>query len=245
MKRSVRKYPPTYLRWLLFTDVEYAPWGFFQRREGQLRYLAPVRYFLLKDIPNFVRRKRQELNTAVWWVRHRTTDKNHIVNTGLQPGWNTPSDRIYHSAFEVMRETVQHKYLSRYYEDELFSNIQIPQHKDIAILNKLAEEYGNERIRDLADLYVWWVYEYPNRACPWDRSSGYRRIMTKTKQKTKRWYGGLFVPTVKTVFIDGDPNDPFTALGPKVDSVRHAVSQLYEQQMSDNFKRLASLMLLL
>lgn len=240
MSRAERTKPPFHLRWFLFTKLGTATWDLHVRRERQLRYLAPVRFWLISEFPMFFRRTRHQATKAIWWVRHRTTDRNHVVDSGLKPGWLNSRELMYHTAFEIMRREVQRRYLNK---STLLEKDQSPYQRDEVTLRHYAKEFSNPQINELADLYLWWVYEFPRRVDPWSASTNSAPLVVKkVKQKTKRWYGKFFVPTLFEKYSD----DPlYTVPGPEVDHMRLAVDNLYNSQLDENFKKLASLSLMI
>lgn len=43
-----------------------------------------------------------------WWVRHRTTDKYHVLETGLPPGYYDPDTRIINAVFLQAKKFMEH-----------------------------------------------------------------------------------------------------------------------------------------
>ena len=45
---------------------------------------------------------------AVWWVRHRTINRNHVVKIAtLNPGWHDADKKILHAMFQVLVDFVE------------------------------------------------------------------------------------------------------------------------------------------
>lgn len=48
----------------------------------------------------------RRINHMVWWVRHRTTDRFHRIDTGLPPGWYEADVVILHTNFQILMKYV-------------------------------------------------------------------------------------------------------------------------------------------
>jgi hypothetical protein len=109
-----------------------------------------------------------KINRAYWWVRHRTTNVYHKVDTGLRPGWYDTDHLMLHSCFELLRG---------YVEEEMDGYVGVK-----AKIKQLYEsweedkETGWERrpdnnkydyqkqidvLEEALRLYLWWLVDYP------------------------------------------------------------------------------------
>lgn len=240
-----KRRPPVYLRWLLFASYEYGTWEFCQRRERQLRYHAPIRYWVVHDVPMGFRILKRRLDDAKWWVKHRTTHKNHIINTKLSPGWINSSDRIIHATFETACRYVWHEFLEEKWKE--YSGIPSPYRRCRVIFDDIIEDMNNGNGRPyrgpetefgiLFDMYLWWVYEFPQRFDPYSTYQD-ENSSPPTKQKTKKWYGQWFVPTTT--------NDDDLFFSPtRHDELLDSIDELYTSQLFDNYTSLASVVKLI
>lgn len=183
----------------------------------------------------------RRLDDAKWWAKHRTTHKNHVINTKLSPGWINSSDRIIHATFEVACEYVRYKFLVGKWND--YSGIQSHHRRSQVIFDEIIKDlrknlgYQAEEYRILFDMYLWWVYEFPQRVNPY-KEHQYKNSSLPTKQKTKKWYGQWFVP--KTI------NDDNLFLAPtRDDELLNSIEVLYTSQLFDNYASLTSVIKLI
>ena len=99
----------------------------------------------------------------IWWVRHRTINRYHVIKTGLEPNYYDIDTLMVHGLFSL---------LCRFVEDE---------HEGISGIDKRIEELkkGDELDKDIPEgqrynyekdiaeleqvkrLYKWWKEEYP------------------------------------------------------------------------------------
>lgn len=73
----------------------------------------------------------------IWWVRFRTTNRNHVVKTDLTPGWWDSDTRLVHASFAILERFVE--------REKPFDRIQWNDSNESC-------EYANE----IHDLYLWW-----------------------------------------------------------------------------------------
>lgn len=70
--------------------------------------MAPVRYWFRYNFRNTVilpiKWKYENISN---WVRYRTYDKHHVVNTGLRPDYHSVSKIILHSNFNILKDFVE------------------------------------------------------------------------------------------------------------------------------------------
>lgn len=157
---------PKWLRWFLFKKPLSASMEWWDRREVMLRSRAPLRYYLQNDLPAMLTHWKISIRNLVWWVRHRTTDQYHVVNTKLTPGYYEVDQRMLHSAFSLLVE---------YVEVGLASRSGMTKNAKVGGLSFLAAEINdssvNQEVREIAeatrDLYLWWTVERPQRIDPW------------------------------------------------------------------------------
>lgn len=159
---------PKWLRWFLFKTASSASGEWWDRRDDMLRRRAPVRYFLQHDLPIVVKRQKHRLNDAWWKVRHRTTDRFHIVNTGLKPGYYEINDRMLHAMFALLVEYVEVGLASKNYDSKLAT----PKERGVEYLDwEINDPQCAGPQADTAatvkDLYLWWTVERPARLDSW------------------------------------------------------------------------------
>jgi hypothetical protein len=69
---------------------------------------APIRYWIMHDLRYGaimpVKWKYQDL---MCWIRYRTTERNHVVNTGLKPGYHSADTQLLHVSFNILKDFVE------------------------------------------------------------------------------------------------------------------------------------------
>lgn len=80
-------------------------WQLFAK---EFRKEAPVRYYITKTF------HRKYILPVIWkcdsirhWVRYRTWDKYHVLQTGLEPGYYSVSNIMLHSNFNLLKNFVE------------------------------------------------------------------------------------------------------------------------------------------
>jgi hypothetical protein len=85
----------------------------------------------------FCRNPVRVLRDLTWWVKHRTTNRHHILDLGLNPGWWDTDTKILHAAFTLLEQHV-----------ELEKPFKITEWNE----DDVSREYSNE----IHSLYLWW-----------------------------------------------------------------------------------------
>lgn len=104
---------------------------------------------------------KEKLKTALWWLRHRTTHRFHVINIsgmdGYTKGWIDRDHAMYLACFKILTDFVEK-------EDpnvgrvtmETYTKGWTPSPEDIAMLE--IQITGDAEIRAL---YDWWTKERP------------------------------------------------------------------------------------
>jgi hypothetical protein len=80
-------------------------WRLFRR---EFKQKAPIRYWLTNDFRRSVTLPIKWKKDAVLdWIRYRTYDRYHIVNTGLKPSYYDVSHQILHVNFNLLKDFVE------------------------------------------------------------------------------------------------------------------------------------------
>ena len=90
---------------------EALPWEEWDTWRYNTKAKYPFRYFMSETLPDsvedvvefFVR----PLRDARYWIRYRTVDKYHLVNTKLEPGYYDTSTIMLHAIMELLRDHVE------------------------------------------------------------------------------------------------------------------------------------------
>ncbi len=76
--------------------------------DDEFKDRAPIRYWLVKTFRGeFMNPIRWKYESVTNWIRYRTRNKYHIVNTGLTPGYYDADSRIFHSNFNLLKDFVE------------------------------------------------------------------------------------------------------------------------------------------
>lgn len=100
-----------------------------------------------------------------WWVIYRTTERYHIVKTGLKPDYYETDKRMLHACFNLLKEFV---------EVELahlqFLNMHGTKPKKISpvwgkswLEDDILENGNNNKSKDILELYNYWTKIYSNK----------------------------------------------------------------------------------
>jgi len=164
-------------------------WDEFNER---FRKEAPIRYFLTKVVGFEVSMIGTRISRAIWWVRHRTINRYHVVKTGLEPGWCDTDEKMLYTCFTMLVDYVEQecawmhvvfdadkrekalgyrRFIPRIIRNQRFRDRE-------AGLAHLAWEmtlndsslpiyerspHQAEKARVVTQLYLWWVDERPKR----------------------------------------------------------------------------------
>lgn len=119
------------------------------------------------------------------WMQYRTTQRYHIINTKLTPGYYEIDDRILHANFSVLVDYVESELAWTYYlwnkkEKNLshpvpfwrrkFTEFRSKEYGLAAIdwdINESSWEPQKEKGKKVLELYKWWTEIRPNREDPW------------------------------------------------------------------------------
>ena len=164
-------------------------WRLFEK---EFKEKAPIRYWIKENIRIRINsRLRHSVRDAKYWIAHRTYDKYHIVNTGLEPGYYGSDKRMLHSSFNILKDFVEVELASGAYHwtDEYkkagwiekympFYRVFKPfRRPDLGVKNlewaatlddpSLPPHEQSPRqakdAREILELYNWWVYARPSR----------------------------------------------------------------------------------
>lgn len=110
-----------------------------------------------------------QLRKAIWWVRHRTTDRyDRIYIKSLTPGYYDCDTLMLHGIFELIRRFVEDEHGGRKSLDEFSAELESRAETSSnpgepeALLRQARFQ------RDVVDLYDWWRTKRPLRQDPLD-----------------------------------------------------------------------------
>lgn len=88
----------------------------------KFRKEAPIRYFMDKVVARAFRRVGYKIANVVDWLRYRTVARNHIVKTGLEPGYNDVPEKLLYTSFTMLVDFVECEkaWMQIAFEKELF-----------------------------------------------------------------------------------------------------------------------------
>lgn len=70
-----------------------------------------IPYVIKEEIPQLLSdawyRAWKPYKTAIWWVRHRTTDRNHMLRSGLKPGYHDKPELMLHVNMQMLVDYVE------------------------------------------------------------------------------------------------------------------------------------------
>lgn len=159
--------------------------------KDEFKKKAPIRFWIRNEFPRkFIWRTKHRLSNTFYWIIYRTLDKNHIVNTGLEPGYYDVDERMLNSCFSLLKDYVETELAyrnwraSNEYKVDFFRNY-VPLFRFLKPfrsvhhgLEHLTWEAGLDdpslpinqqspqqaiNAREVRILYLWWTNTRPNR----------------------------------------------------------------------------------
>lgn len=178
-------------RWLAYNPVgamSSKGWRLFDK---EFREKAPIRwYFHKKFKSDFVYPVTRKISSVYWWIKYRTTNRYHVICTGLPPGYNDIHNVMLHTNFHIFMnfieieqaqscyvfdfekvQTFWEKYLPYYWKFNTFpAEKYAMKHLNWAAgLDDANIQIHNQSIlqaevaRESILLYKWWKYDRPAR----------------------------------------------------------------------------------
>jgi hypothetical protein len=164
-------------------------WRLFKK---EFKEVAPVRYWFKHEFRYFILPIKWKCETIRNWIRYRTYDRYHIVDTGLTPGYYDPLTTMLHVNFNIMKDFVEveqawHSYMwsddwktqASWYEKHMpFYRFFYPfRRPDLGIKHlEWASTLDDpslpphercdsqaQHARELLIIYKWWVHDRPAR----------------------------------------------------------------------------------
>lgn len=155
----------------------------------------PIAWFCIDTIPSKIQylwtRFRRPFTEFLDKIRYRTTDKYHIIDTGLEPGYADHDTRITHGLFNTLvifverdkammqeswnqnsgPETAMQR-LRRRFRRKTYPSNPASGLKYLQWEMSLGSQYPHqaEAAGEIWQLYHWWKFVRPNRADPMDAS---------------------------------------------------------------------------
>lgn len=186
---TVKKLLHKFDRWLSY----HPPWALSAQAwalfEKEFKEKAPVRHWIKHTSRRWRNAVRFKVSHAAWWIRHRTTDRFHVIKTGLPPGFVSVDEQMLHASFTVFKDFVELEKCRSAFSDTARSNWKrrfIPLYnifkpfRDIeSALRQLEWETTlddpacppdeqcirqAQTAREIIALYLWWTKTRPNRA---------------------------------------------------------------------------------
>lgn len=97
-----------FFRWMRFNPPSSASWDEWGDFEDKYREEAPIRHFIMKKLVlGFQVRVVMRLANIRRWIMYRTTERYHIVDTKLEPGYYDADTLMLHSMFSLLVDYVE------------------------------------------------------------------------------------------------------------------------------------------
>lgn len=93
-------------------------WRLFDK---EFKERAPIRHWIKKDFrKTFILPIKWKYESINHWIRYRTYDRYHIVDTGLKPGYHEIDTLMLHSNFNMLKDFIEVEQAKRsyYWSDE-------------------------------------------------------------------------------------------------------------------------------
>lgn len=185
----IKKLRKRFAAWMSFNPpgaLSSKGWRLFK---NEFKEKAPIRYWLNNDLRMKalypIKWKYQAIND---WIRYRTYDRYHVVNTGMKPGYHDVREQMLHVNFNMLKEfvEVEQAWQTFWWTSEI-EKTWFQRRNPIFRMNFRRPELGikhfkwaatlddpslppHERsehqaiaAREILDLYDWWVNRRPAR----------------------------------------------------------------------------------
>jgi len=107
MIKVIRKKIKNFRAWLDYNPPYYLSskgWRLFKEEFAER---APIRFWLKYNFPKYTNPIIWRYNDIKNWIRYRTTDRYHIVNTGLEPGYYNIDTIMLNANFTLLKDFVE------------------------------------------------------------------------------------------------------------------------------------------
>lgn len=127
------------------------------------------------------------LNTARYWIRYRTYDKYHVIDTGLKPRYYDTDTRMVHGLFQLVKDFVEVELAIQYNLFEKKKMKRDPEaglkHLDWAISLGAESPTQSEHSKEIKEIYLWIVNVYEHRKDVYDEffPHNFRKLTQKEK----------------------------------------------------------------
>jgi hypothetical protein len=167
------------------THKEWSDWRTLCKQQ------QPWAFWLKETVPDWIediwRAGCRPLKNITWWIRYRTTNRYHVVSSGLEPGYHDKPELMIHTNFQLLVDFVEIEcanmatiFLPEWYNQlkprwKRMLRIAVRNPKaGVAYLLKPLEEEGCEQQtitrKEIVELYHWWTSVRPGRVDPYQAS---------------------------------------------------------------------------
>ena len=147
----------------------------------------PIRYYLSDTLAGEINHLRYKLvGNPLTWIRHRTYNRYHRIDTGLAPGWNDVTEKMLHVNFNMLKNYIEREKAShmlynegvvstkKWHQVGPFDNWSDPalglKHLDWEMTLGGGKSHQAKAAKEQFELYDWWINIRPNRMDPMDVS---------------------------------------------------------------------------
>lgn len=193
----------------------------------------PIRFFLNEEFaPTFIWPITMPMQKAWAWIKYRTTERYHIIETGEDPGYMDCGDRMFYASFNLLKEFVEVEKANMWrwcHNEKLVgADAGIAHLKwEIGLEDEL---YQAENAKEIYVLYNWWVHTRPNRQKPWEGED-----WDKWYEMKKEVYGS------KLAFSSHLNTKEMTDFYKTIADKAQKLEDMYEDEDTKMFIRLAKL----
>lgn len=95
-------------KWWKLRKPDFASIDVWHEWKENAKKAFPFRYWIQEDLSLWFSIKLKRIEDAWWWIRYRTTDRNHVIKLKLDgPGYYDARTLILYSAFEIFDKFMQ------------------------------------------------------------------------------------------------------------------------------------------
>ena len=163
--------------WMAFNPPNALSSSGWEDFNKEFKEKAPVRFWITDTLPAMYRPILRACRDASMWVRYRTTQKFHVVRTGLAPGYAEVDTMMLHVNFTLLKDFVEIQLanMERWVNGGQspvpkwakwcpgYSMIRSPRSPELGIRYINNPDQTDSHAAKIRELYTWWCVQRPAR----------------------------------------------------------------------------------
>ncbi|PWU00808.1 MAG: hypothetical protein C5B52_08295 [Bacteroidetes bacterium] len=104
-----------FARWMDFNPPYALTASEWRSFEYEFQQEAPIRFFFKHRLPKLYRPVLWKYKGIKDWIRYRTIDRYHVIETGLKPGYHEFDEKILYGSFTMLKDFVEIEVASHFH----------------------------------------------------------------------------------------------------------------------------------